>query len=460
MWALRNVVAFLFGVLLATDCVHIAFGQSVPNGGISTNLTWTVPQWIAAWQSKADVTGGVLYNPTINGPTFAQGATLSGGSLNGTNAATYGWGNNAVGCSFVTNSIHTAQVMGTFGVPSAMTGYSERDSVGCYFDNTAPPLVAAASGTFTATTFTPTVALSPAVVAQLKVGMLIDTSDSPKFTGQIISWTNSGTSITVSNWYQFTGTNGGPAGTPSGSIAYIGPVTKAFGGNIVCLLNSLSYATSCAGIEVDIQDLSSTAATNTTWAYDCNNTNGTTVRARDCYMARGYFDYGFQANTTGVAGFFVPVTANVLAGYLYQGASGVAFEAGAVMSSGFYFLSSKFNVAYTGQTDIGDKNSPSTAPIVLHNSGNAGGDASIVSSGGTGLSDGAVSIGATGGLILNGALKMTPVLVGALPTCNTASKGFINEVSDANSPTYNSTLSGGGSSYAFAICNGTNWTAH
>lgn len=50
--------------------------------------------------------------------------------------------------------------------------------------------------------------------------------------------------------------------------------------------------------------------------------------------------------------------------------------------------------------------------------------------------------------------------VGALPTCNAASKGYTITVSDANSPTYAGTLSGSGTAIADAICDGTNWTAH
>lgn len=50
--------------------------------------------------------------------------------------------------------------------------------------------------------------------------------------------------------------------------------------------------------------------------------------------------------------------------------------------------------------------------------------------------------------------------VSGLPSCASGNKGQFVPVSDANGPTYNSTLSGGGSAVVMALCNGSNWTAH
>lgn len=50
--------------------------------------------------------------------------------------------------------------------------------------------------------------------------------------------------------------------------------------------------------------------------------------------------------------------------------------------------------------------------------------------------------------------------VSTLPTCNTAAKGRQAFVTDATSPTYNGTLTGGGAVAVPAFCNGTAWTAH
>lgn len=66
----------------------------------------------------------------------------------------------------------------------------------------------------------------------------------------------------------------------------------------------------------------------------------------------------------------------------------------------------------------------------------------------------ALDLSSAGGIIY----KTTTV--GALPTCNAAHKGDVYAVSDATAPTYNATLTGGGSVYALALCNGSAWTAH
>jgi hypothetical protein len=48
----------------------------------------------------------------------------------------------------------------------------------------------------------------------------------------------------------------------------------------------------------------------------------------------------------------------------------------------------------------------------------------------------------------------------ALPTCNAATKGAQNVVSDATTPTYLGTYTSGGAVVAAVLCNGTNWVTH
>jgi len=71
-------------------------------------------------------------------------------------------------------------------------------------------------------------------------------------------------------------------------------------------------------------------------------------------------------------------------------------------------------------------------------------------------------VDSAGATIQNGALvfKTTPYTVATLPTCNSTTAWYIYPVSDASSPTWNGTLSGGGSTKVLALCNGSNWTAH
>lgn len=58
------------------------------------------------------------------------------------------------------------------------------------------------------------------------------------------------------------------------------------------------------------------------------------------------------------------------------------------------------------------------------------------------------------------AFQVAPVLVSALGTCNAAAKGQLKTVSDATSPTYLGTLTGGGTVYTPVTCNGTAWVSH
>lgn len=93
----------LFGLLLLPA---LAFGQSVPNGGISQGQVWTTAQWIAAWQSKADAAS----------PVFTGTATLNG-SLAATVAPTgimpsTSLGYNPLATSIVSTSDNAADLTG------------------------------------------------------------------------------------------------------------------------------------------------------------------------------------------------------------------------------------------------------------------------------------------------------------------------------------------------------------
>lgn len=59
-----------------------------------------------------------------------------------------------------------------------------------------------------------------------------------------------------------------------------------------------------------------------------------------------------------------------------------------------------------------------------------------------------------------GGVPLQTTTVAALPACGAAQKGYLYAVSDATSPTYNGTLTGGGAVSVLAYCNGSAWTAH
>lgn len=80
----------LLTVLLASLLASAAAAQSVPNGGtITQGQVWTVPQWTAAWQSKADTASPALTGtPTIAGvpiPTYPQTAAEINAGVGPTN---------------------------------------------------------------------------------------------------------------------------------------------------------------------------------------------------------------------------------------------------------------------------------------------------------------------------------------------------------------------------------------
>ena len=63
-------------------------------------------------------------------------------------------------------------------------------------------------------------------------------------------------------------------------------------------------------------------------------------------------------------------------------------------------------------------------------------------------------------LTIDGNLTLAGSTVANLPTCTTALRGTLRAVTDATAPTYNGTLTGGGSVAVPVYCNGTTWTAH
>lgn len=68
--------------------------------------------------------------------------------------------------------------------------------------------------------------------------------------------------------------------------------------------------------------------------------------------------------------------------------------------------------------------------------------------------------GTTGQVVSTSPLQLAGfATVASLPTCDSTRKGDVTIVSDANAPTWNSALSGGGAVVAGAKCNGSSWVA-
>lgn len=57
----------------------------------------------------------------------------------------------------------------------------------------------------------------------------------------------------------------------------------------------------------------------------------------------------------------------------------------------------------------------------------------------------------------NGAVKVPFTTVGQLPICDSYNVGIVLGVTDATTPTYNGTLTGGSNVPVLVVCNGTAW---
>jgi hypothetical protein len=64
------------------------------------------------------------------------------------------------------------------------------------------------------------------------------------------------------------------------------------------------------------------------------------------------------------------------------------------------------------------------------------------------------------GVIQTVALSIPQSTVSGLPACSSGNKGLRYDVTDGSSPTFLGTLTGGGTTYTPAVCNGTNWVAY
>ena len=191
--------------------------------------------------------------PTLpGGPLGSNSLAIENGTLNVWNARTYGWGGSATAACIIANLPYPGGSSGggkvwqqnnncpvTGGVGKPSTGasgyatYTSRDSVGLVvFNYGAGALFGSLAGTFTSTTFVPTTPLNSTQRGNLRVGMPIDTNDSPTpYSGVISGWDAvGGTYVTVQDWY-LDGTT--TPGTPSGTAATISNITKLFGTNFV-----------------------------------------------------------------------------------------------------------------------------------------------------------------------------------------------------------------------------------
>lgn len=311
-----SVLPYLTGASDMTAAFSAA-AQAAPSGvnsqggiggaGITfaPNTTVVVPPGTYAINSLVNTGGADVTWLLADGALIANYQNLNGRVVREgrrTNRATYGIGDFAAGYSIRANAPLEggAEVMGFTSAQQRQTlNYSTFDSVGLYVDNTATaPIATIAAGgtTYTATSMAFTAALTAAQVAQLRSGMLIGTRHAPGWYGFITAWDPAGLSITVSAWYQMTGSGGG---TPAnGTGAYVSPITKAWALNANVTLPAGGIGTAAAGFELGIlnnqADPGGQGGTPLVWGYDSVNLG--TFPCESAFISRGNWYYGFQAN--------------------------------------------------------------------------------------------------------------------------------------------------------------------
>lgn len=163
------------------------------------------------------------------------------------NRYTYGRFNDAAAFSVNANSENEAAVTG-FGDDSiGLSAYGGRDSVGAFIRNTSSGWQINTTGISFGDDYVDVPA--PTNLSGVKIGMLIDTNETPKNTG-IITRVD-GNRISVNKWVTTGATDVGV--TPvAGSTIIINPTTAIFGQNTVVKLDSGTRNIGATGYELDI----------------------------------------------------------------------------------------------------------------------------------------------------------------------------------------------------------------
>ncbi len=195
--------------------------------------------------------GGVIANSMTmdrDGTYFNKSVTgYYGGTFLRTDG-TYGGGLSAAGVTFSINGFRT-QVPNVALEPQVLSSYASRDHIGVGLFMQAPPFISVpASGTtYTATTIT-----NPALVSggALKIGVVIDTAHSPKWSGVVTAINDAAHTVTVSAWYRVDGS--GTTGAPSNGVgAVINPCTKTWVSNDVHDIGTSPYDLDAISHELD-----------------------------------------------------------------------------------------------------------------------------------------------------------------------------------------------------------------
>ena len=240
--------------------------------------------------------GGALNAASLTSPLISGISTVSiqdnppfPGGNNGSNVAIFpsgsvvvhndfptSYGNSAAGlCVFAGDAYPATNgectVLGSFpNDPTAAAWYPIGDTAGSVVVMTgAPAWLQNVAGTFTATRFNPLTPLTLAQLSRLRYGQVLDTNDSPKCSGLITGWDQTGGSyITVAGWYQQGHALGsGPSCTPSNSSNFATVrFSKLYGFNTFVNRRAVDQQNETVGYEVDV--INNSGVDDTCFGYD------------------------------------------------------------------------------------------------------------------------------------------------------------------------------------------------
>ena len=186
-----------------------------------------------------------------------------------------------------TKSESTTDVLG-FSTDSDMSAYSARDSVAVFAKNEAQPTLLTTSNTlFTATSVQS--ADFASVMGDIKLGMLLDTAESPKKSGRITAINAATNTVSVSAWYIVDGSRA--TATPANGVTvYLNPVTKVWAHNANITIPPAAHADAACGFELGI-GITKPGVGGSVWGYDCVTLYGNAPSAH--FISRGAKGYGF-----------------------------------------------------------------------------------------------------------------------------------------------------------------------
>ncbi|HBK9907393.1 TPA: hypothetical protein LOL70_004765, partial [Salmonella enterica subsp. enterica serovar Infantis] len=206
--------------------------------------------------------------------------------------------------------------------------YTNRDHVGMYLGmDTQDPVVTTSATTFTATSVTSADFEATLSSGRLKVGVLIDTTDSPKKTGKVTALNKATNTLTVDGWVIAGG--GGATTTPSaGTGVKVNPMGGLWCANWILGLNASHDVTNAAYImEGDIRNDKATGSGHGMYmrcadsSFACGNAfwavGGASAHWSTGFAAQ-YCDTGFYVDNTSNIGFW---SNNAAVGIRIRGAS-------------------------------------------------------------------------------------------------------------------------------------------